>query len=95
MPVNKAVATLQHAFIPNKFNHAGYLAVAKTRAKALHAFSLVVSIPRPQLFIGDQSCFELCDMMINEGATKVLIVTDSVLNQLGIPDKITDYLQQK
>ena len=34
-------------------------------------------------------------MMINEGATKVLIVTDSVLNQLGIPDKITDYLQQK
>ena len=95
MPVNKAVATLQQAFTPNKLNHAGYLAIAKTRAKALHAFSLVVPIPRPQLFIGDQSCFELCDMMINEGATKVLIVTDSVLNQLGIPDKITDYLQQK
>ena len=65
MPVNKAVATLQHAITPNKLHHAGYLAVAKTRAKNLRLL-LSSSIPRPQLFIGDQSCFELCDMMINE-----------------------------
>lgn len=94
MPVSKAVASIQ-ALLPTTVNHASYLAVAKTRAKALHAFALVVPIPRPQLFIGEQSCFELCDLMINEGTTKVLIVTDSVLNQLGIPDKITDYLQEK
>ncbi|WP_019673797.1 iron-containing alcohol dehydrogenase [Psychrobacter lutiphocae] len=79
---------------PSTLSHASYLAVAKTRAKALQAISLVVTVPRPQLFIGEQSCYELCDMMIHEGATKVLIVTDTVLNQLGIPDKITRYLEQ-
>ena len=94
MSASKVIATLQ-SVTPTKLNHVSYLAVAKTRAAALHAFSLIVPIPRPQLFIGKQSCFELCDMMINEGATKILIVTDSVLNKLGIPDKVTDYLQQK
>lgn len=79
---------------PSTLNHTGYLALAKTRAKALQAFAMVVPIPRPQLFIGEQSCFELCDMMINEGATNILIVTDSVLNNLGIPDKITQYLKE-
>lgn len=82
-------------FSPNSIQHAGYLAVAKTRAKALHAFAMVAPIPRPQLFIGEQSCYELCDLMINEGATNVLIVTDAVLNQLGVPEKVTTYLEDK
>ena len=34
-------------------------------------------------------------MMINEGATNILIVTDAVLNQLGIPEKVTAYLEEK
>ncbi|PNK60669.1 iron-containing alcohol dehydrogenase [Psychrobacter sp. FDAARGOS_221] len=80
---------------PSTLSHAGYLAVAKTRAKALHALSLVITVPRPQLFIGEQSCYELCDMMINEGATNILIVTDAVLNKLGVPEKVTTYLEQK
>ena len=94
MPANTVINTLK-SISPNSLHHAGYLAVAKTRAKALHAFALVVPIPRPQLFIGEQSCYELCDMMINEGATNILIVTDAVLNQLGIPEKVTAYLEEK
>ncbi|MBH0086160.1 iron-containing alcohol dehydrogenase [Psychrobacter sp. SCQQ22] len=75
--------------------HAGYVAVAKTRAKVLKAFSYVISIRRPMLFVGESSCHELCDMLINEGSTNVFIVTDAVLNKLGIPAKVTDYLDAK
>ena len=75
--------------------HAGYLTVAKTRAKALKAFSYVVPIRRPMLFVGETSCEDLCDMLINEGNSNVFIVTDAVLNKLGVPAKITDYLDDK
>ena len=75
--------------------HAGYLAVAKTRAKVLKAFAYVIPIRRPMLFVGESSCDELCDMLINEGSTNVFIVTDAVLNKLGIPAKVTDYLDSK
>ncbi len=73
--------------------HASYLAVAKTRAKVLKVFSMVIPMPRPLLFVGEKSCYELCDMIINEGGSKVFIVTDEVLNKLGVPAKVTDYLQ--
>ena len=79
----------------NGLQHAGYLAVAKTRAKVLKAFSYVVPIRRPMLFVGETSCEELCDMLINEGNAHVFIVTDAVLNKLGIPAKVTDYLDEK
>ena len=75
--------------------HAGYLAVAKTRAKVLKAVAYVIPIRRPMLFVGESSCDELCDMLINEGSTNVFIVTDAVLNKLGIPAKVTDYLDSK
>lgn len=78
----------------NGLQHAGYLAVAKTRAKVLKAFSYVIPIRRPMLFVGKTSCDELCDMLINEGNTNVFIVTDAVLNKLGIPAKVTDYLDK-
>tara|TARA_R110002051_G_scaffold24997_3_gene61433 strand:- start:2285 stop:3610 length:1326 start_codon:yes stop_codon:yes gene_type:complete len=75
--------------------HAGYVAVAKTRAKVLKAVAYVIPIRRPMLFVGESSCDELCDMLINEGSTNVFIVTDAVLNKLGIPAKVTDYLDSK
>ena len=78
----------------NGLQHAGYLAVAKTRAKVLKAFSYVIPIRRPMLFVGETSCDELCDMLINEGNTNVFIVTDAVLNKLGVPTRVTDYLDQ-
>ncbi|WP_394211379.1 iron-containing alcohol dehydrogenase [Psychrobacter piscatorii] len=79
----------------NSLQHAGYLAVAKTRAKVLKAVSYVIPIRRPMLFVGETACDELCDMLINEGNTNVFIVTDAVLNKLGIPAKVTDYLDAK
>ncbi|MGP4733985.1 MULTISPECIES: iron-containing alcohol dehydrogenase [unclassified Psychrobacter] len=79
----------------NSLQHAGYLAVAKTRAKVLKAVSYVIPIRRPMLFVGETACDELCDMLINEGNTNVFIVTDTVLNELGIPAKVTDYLDAK
>ena len=79
----------------NGLQNVGYLAVAKTRAKVLKAFAYVVPIRRPMLFVGETSCDELCDMAINEGSTNIFIVTDAVLNKLGIPAKVTDYLDKK
>lgn len=79
----------------NTLQHVGYLAVAKTRAKVLKAFAYVIPIRRPMLFVGETSCDELCDMLINEGSHNVFIVTDAVLNKLGIPAKVTDYLDAK
>ncbi len=75
--------------------HTSYVAVAKTRAKFLKAFSYVVPIRRPMLFIGADACTEICDMLINQGNTHVFIVTDAVLNKLGIPNKVTEYLSQR
>ncbi len=87
-------STLTKIMNNDKLQHAGYLAVAKTRAKVLKVFSHLIPLPRPLLFVGEDSCTELCDMIINEGATNVFIVTDEVLNKLGIPKKVTDYLDK-
>lgn len=89
MPSQSPIAKIMHN---DTLQHASYLAVAKTRAKVLKVFSMVIPMPRPLLFVGEQSCHELCNMMINEGANKVFIVTDEVLNKLGVPAKVTDYL---
>lgn len=74
--------------------HLGYVTVAKTRAKVLGAVSRLIPMPRPLLFVGEQACDELCDMLINEGSSHVFIVTDAVLNKLGVPSKVTDYLDK-
>lgn len=92
MKKSNSIAKLMSA---DGLQHAGYLAVAKTRAKVLKVFSYVIPIRRPMLFVGESSCEELCDMLISEGNTHVFIVTDSVLNKLGIPAKVTDYLDTK
>ena len=92
MKKSNSIAKLMSA---DGLQHAGYLAVAKTRAKVLKVFSYVIPVRRPMLFVGESSCEELCDMLISEGNTNVFIVTDSVLNKLGIPAKVTDYLDTK
>nr|WP_317198811.1 iron-containing alcohol dehydrogenase [uncultured Psychrobacter sp.] len=78
----------------DSLQHVSYLAVAKTRAKVLKVVSHLIPVPRPLLYVGEEACFELCDMIINEGSTNVLIVTDEVLNKLGVPSKVTDYLDK-
>ncbi len=81
--------------LADSLQHTGYLAVAKTRAKILKVFSLVVPMRKPVLLVGENACDELCDILINEGSTNVFIVTDAVLNKLGVPEKVTNYLQEK
>lgn len=88
---NSLLSKLMHN---DTLQHASYLAVAKTRAKVLKVISHLIPLPRPLLFVGEDSCTELCDMIINEGGTNVFIVTDAVLNKLGIPAKVTDYLDK-
>lgn len=92
MPNNNRIS-ISKIMNNDTLQHASYLTVAKTRAKVLKLFSMVIPMPRPLLFVGENSCHELCDMIINEGATKVFIVTDAVLNKLGVPTKVTDYLE--
>lgn len=92
MKKSNSIAKLMSA---DGLQHAGYLAVAKTRAKVLKVFSYVIPVRRPMLFVGESSCEELCDMLISEGNTNVFIVTDALLNKLGIPAKVTDYLDTK
>ncbi|MEC5209556.1 alcohol dehydrogenase [Psychrobacter sp. PL15] len=91
----KKCSNLTQLLHNDTLNHLGYLTVAKTRAKVLAAVSRLIPMPRPLLFVGEQACDELCDMLINEGNTKVLIVTDAVLNKLGVPSKVTDYLDTR
>ena len=92
MPSNNSMLSkLMHN---DTLQHTSYLAVAKTRAKVLKVISHLIPLPRPLLFVGENSCVELCDMIINEGGTNVFIVTDAVLNKLGIPAKVTDYLDK-
>ena len=79
MPMKKNI--ISKLVSNNPLQQAGYLAIAKTRAKVLKAFAYVVPIRRPMLFVGESSCEDLCDMLINEGNTNVFIVTDAVLNK--------------
>lgn len=94
MPSTK-LPKLSNLMSSDTLHHAGYLAVAKTRAKVLKAFAYVVPIRRPMLFVGENACEEICDMLIDEGSSNVFIVTDAVLNKLGIPAKVTKYLDKK
>jgi len=50
--------------------------------------------PQPIIFSGKNSSLELAQLMINQDFKRVLIVTDKVLNQLGIANDICRLLQQ-
>jgi len=45
--------------------------------------------PQPLIFSGKNSSLELAQLMINHDFKRVLIVTDKILNQLGIADDIS------
>ena len=89
-----SMTTKKRTNFADSLQYAGYLAVAKTRAKVLKVFTLVVPMPSPILLVGKNACNELCDLFIKEGHTNVFIVTDAVLNKLGVPEKVTNYLQE-
>lgn len=53
-----------------------------------------VSQPQPIIFSGQNSSLELTQLMINNDFKRVLIVTDKVLNQLGIANDICQLLKR-
>jgi len=50
---------------------------------------------QPIIFSGQNSSLSLAQLIIDQGALRVLIVTDSILNNLGIADDICQRLRQQ
>ena len=51
--------------------------------------------PQPIIFSGKHCSLELAQLMVNQQFKRVLLVTDNVLNQLGIADEICQLFQQQ
>ncbi len=66
----------------------------QTYMKALKFAASVIPMPKPVLFLGQDSSLELCHAIGHVGKRKVLIVTDSMLAQLGLLDDIVQTLNQ-
>ena len=65
-----------------KVVHGGFVAVAKVAAKLLPARA-------PVTFVGAGSIGELAGAMQGTGVRRVLVVTDSVLREIGIVERVT------
>lgn len=61
---------------------------------ALKVAAKVIPMPKPTLFSGPGSSIEMCEAIAQMGTQNVLIVTDEVLNKLGILDNIKQSLEE-
>ncbi|SON52526.1 iron-containing alcohol dehydrogenase [Vibrio tapetis] len=75
-----------------KFSHR--IKVYQAYMKALKLAAAVIPMPKPILFLGQDSSLELCQAIAHVGKRKVLIVTDSMLAELGLLDGIVQVLNQ-
>lgn len=68
----------------------------KTRAgiAGLKALTRFLPIPTPMVLLGPDSALRLCDTIAHRGIDNILIVTDSVLNGLGVIDPIKAALEK-
>jgi len=60
----------------------------KTIMKILKIAGNIINIPKPILFVGIDSSLELCSTISQRGHKKILLVTDSMLIELGVIDEI-------
>ena len=67
---------------------------AKARLAALKLAATIIAAPRPIVLLGAGSALRLCDTVSHVGATRVLIVTDAVLVQLGVVEPIAARLRE-
>lgn len=76
-------------------NLAHYLACFAARAKlaVVRVAALLIAIPRPTVLLGEDSALRLCEFIAQLGLRRVLIVTDSVLHQLGVIDPLEAHLK--
>lgn len=75
------------------------LLTTKLRSKAqLAGLKLAVTVlptPKPNVLTGPDSALQLCDMMANFGFRRVCVVTDKVLNDLGVIAPLVSRLEAK
>jgi len=68
---------------------------AKAQLTAIKVLLKVVIPPRPIVILGENSSIDLCNNISMLGAKKVLIVTDSVLYNLGVTTPLVAALEAK
>lgn len=61
---------------------------ARTKLAVVRVAALLIAIPRPTVLLGEDSALRLCEFIAQLGLQRVLIVTDSVLHQLGVVDPL-------
>jgi len=60
----------------------------KTLMRILKIIGKMINTPKPILFVGEKSSLALCSAIAQRGTKKVLLVTDAMLVELGVIDKI-------
>ena len=71
-----------------------YLA-AKLQLSGVKLLSKLISVPRPLVFMGENSALQLCSNIQQLGVKHILIVTDEILLSLGVIKPIQEALQTK
>ena len=67
---------------------------ASAKLAVVRVAALLIAIPRPTVLLGPESALQLCDFIAQLGLRRVLIVTDSVLHQLGVIEPIVARLRE-
>lgn len=65
------------------------------KLNALRVISKLLSLPRPLVLFGEGSALRLCDSIADQGHRRVLIITDTVLEQLGVIAPLAQALQAR
>lgn len=85
---SRLVRTLKLSRLKNRVVGKGYIT-------GLKALTYVLNIPKPTIFMSKGSSVRLCESVSQFGLNKVLIVTDSMLYQLGVLDAILSELDKQ
>jgi len=76
--------------IPFAFQVTGY----KNLQRALKIVVKNLPFPKPTLFSGPNSSLQLCEAIAQMGAKNIMLVTDSMLVEIGLLDNITQKLDE-
>jgi alcohol dehydrogenase len=91
MPAKLTQLSGEHSMLPFFMQQKGYESIQRAMKVAIKT----IPFPKPTLFTGPGSSLELCDAIAQLDASKILIVTDKVLLELGLLDNIKDRLTAK
>ena len=64
--------------------------IGKSFDGLLKMMSMVMSVPKPSIYMGEGSSIKLCDIAANLGVKKILIVTDKMLYEMGLLNPILE-----